>query len=276
MRSEGGKPKSSNVLDEWIMARLREVILTLGKHMDAYELDRASWPILDFIDDLSTWYLRRSRDRFKGDDAKDKESAIATTSFVLRELSKVIAPFMPFLAEDIYQKVKGKDGKESVHLDAWPTVKKPDEKIVEAMKHVRAIVTLGLEARAKEGIKVRQPLATLKVKELDLKKEFIALIQDEVNVKEVLEDTTISEAVLLDTVITQALAEEGDMRELVRSIQAFRKEKGLEPNQKISLTLTSDAKTQSIAKKFEAEIKSICGLSALSLAEGDFVLKINP
>ncbi len=277
-KSEMRNPKSSNVLDQWIVARLDEVILEVGKRMDAYELDRASWPILDFIEDLSTWYLRRSRDRFKGDDAKDKNSAIATTRFILCEFSKIIAPFMPFLAEDIYQKVKGSDGKESVHLETWPTGKKAPEKILEAMKDVRSIVTLGLEARAKALIKVRQPLAVLKIKnsksEILKNPELVKLIQDEINIKEVLFDEKIETEVWLDTAITPALQEEGDMRELVRMIQGFRKDQGLDANQKISLSITADTKTLEIVQKFKTLIQATCGLSEIEISEGDFLLAI--
>ncbi len=127
--------------------------------MEKYELDKATRPFADFIDDLSTWYLRRSRDRFKGDDENDKVAALSTTRLVLIELSKLLAPFMPFIAEEIYLKLNG--GIESVHLENWPDQGKIDIDLLENMKVVREIASLGLEARSKAKINVRQPLGKL-------------------------------------------------------------------------------------------------------------------
>ena len=108
--------KATHPLDAWIICRLSEVRMLVGTHLDAYEFDRASRPLADFIDDLSTWYIRRSRDRFKSKDASDRSQALVATRFVLNEFSKLMAPFMPFTAEDIYQKTKLAGAKESVHL----------------------------------------------------------------------------------------------------------------------------------------------------------------
>ncbi len=98
--------ESSNVLDKWILARLSELEKQITKSLDAYEIDKASRPIMDFVDDLSTWYIRRSRDRFKNEEDEDAKSAAATTKFVLKNLAKLMAPFTPFIAEDIYLKVR--------------------------------------------------------------------------------------------------------------------------------------------------------------------------
>ena len=113
---------STNILDQWILSRLNQLNSEVTQAMEKYELDKATRPFADFIDDLSTWYLRRSRDRFKGDDENDKVAALSTTRLVLIELSKLLAPFMPFIAEEIYMKLNG--GIESVHLENWPSSRK--------------------------------------------------------------------------------------------------------------------------------------------------------
>ncbi len=281
---DASKPheESKNILDQWVLARLNQLNEEITTAMEKYELDRAARPIADFIDDLSTWYLRRSRDRFKGDDAKDKEMALETTQFVLQEFSKLIAPFMPFIAEDIYQQVKNVEGEESVHLEDWPTASKKGGNIFTAlfskgndsgekngvlsdMAEVRRIVSLGLEARAKAGIKVRQPLGELKIKNKKLGKEYLELIKDEVNVKNVVavENLKESSEVDLDTVMTPELKEEGQMRELLRAIQDLRKESGLRVEDRVDLTVETSDEGLKLIEKFEKEISKTAGLSAI-------------
>lgn len=224
---------TENILDEWIGARLNETVMKVTDGLDAYELNAAIRPLYDFIEDLSVWYLRRSRDRFKSDDVNDKIHALATTRYILLELSKVMAPFMPFLAEDIYQIVKPTYMEQSVHLTMWPTYKKPNADLIVRMHEVRKLVTLGLEARTKAKINVRQPLLTLNVAENDVVKKLIpqddlvALIRDEVNVKEVKISESLTEGVSLDLTITKELKEEGIVREFMRAVQDLRKEIGL-------------------------------------------------
>ena len=128
------KPQTTNILDKWILARLNVLTGEITKAMDKYELNEAVRPIADFVEDLSNWYVRRSRERFK-EEGDDKQSASETLKYVLIEFSKLIAPFMPFVAEEIYQELKGSG--ESVHLDEWPKgekIKKEDEKLLEEMK----------------------------------------------------------------------------------------------------------------------------------------------
>jgi isoleucyl-tRNA synthetase len=260
--------KSDNVLDQWILARLDELKGEVLKWMERYELDKAVRPIAEFVDDLSTWYIRRSRERLKRE-GEDQVRAARTTKFVLVELSKIIAPFTPFMAERIYKLLKG--GKESVHLESWPEVskgffakifkRKPE--VVNDMKEVRKIVSFGLEARAKEGIKVRQPLAALKIKSqiLNLKnnEELLKLIKDEVNVKEIIFDEAIKSEVELDTSITEELKKEGQLRELVRGLQDLRKKAGLNPGQKIVLEIQTDSIGRGLVLKFEDEFKKSVG-----------------
>jgi isoleucyl-tRNA synthetase len=151
-----------SVLDQWIISRLHEVVSSVTQGLEAGEIDHAIRPFNDFVDDFSTWYLRRSRDRFKGDDIADKESALATTKYVLLSLAKLMAPFTPFFAEFIYQEVGGE--KESIHLESWPVAGKVDEQLLKDMTVVRDICSKGLEARTTAKINVRQPLSKLKVK----------------------------------------------------------------------------------------------------------------
>ncbi|MDQ3076791.1 MAG: class I tRNA ligase family protein, partial [bacterium] len=241
------KPISPHVLDQWITARLNQITQEVTASLEKYELDRAARPFVLFIDDLSTWYLRRSRDRFKGDDILDRDNALLTIRYILRETAKLIAPFMPFMAEDLYQKVKGKDGKESVHLESWPEPQEADQDIIVSMQKTRDIVSLGLEARAKVGIKVRQPLASLKVNIVGL---YIDLLKDEVNVKEIIEFAEEGK-VELDTTITPELKLEGQAREFIRSLQDLRKKAGLSPSDTISLTVDTSDEGKNIIDSFK-------------------------
>ncbi len=254
-----------NPLDQWILARLAELEQGMTASLDAYELDRAVKPIGLFVDDLSTWYLRRSRDRFKSDDVADRAHAIETTRTVLLEFSKLLAPVMPFLAEHIYSKMNGQ--KESVHLESWPKFKEPHQAILADMAEVRRVVSLALEARAKAGIKVRQPLQELKVKSGKLKMEYIGLIKDEVNVKEVTFDNVIVDEVYLDTTITPELKREGQFRELVRTVQELRKTKGFMSSDTVMLTISTNDLGRALVKDFEKEFKKTSLIREISFGE---------
>jgi isoleucyl-tRNA synthetase len=223
-----------NLLDAWIISRLQRLNQEIVYYMDKYEINKAARLFSDFIDDLSNWYIRRSR----------KREFSQQLYYILFSLSKLIAPFMPFIAEELYQllcsksKTKNQELKISVHLCDYP---KPDKKLInknleEKMKRVREIVALGLAERAKVGIKVRQPLALLKIKNEKLKiksKELLDLIAEELNVKKVVFDTSIKSAVELDTKVTPELREEGIIREIIRQVQEMRKKVGLKPKDKI-------------------------------------------
>ncbi|MDE2079113.1 MAG: class I tRNA ligase family protein [Patescibacteria group bacterium] len=246
--------KSLHVLDRWIRARLDALTVEMTDAFDAYDVVRATRPIRAFIEDFSTWYVRRSRDRVKGDDAADKRYALSTMRHVLHTLAHLAAPIMPFVAEEIYLDLKTADEPESVHLAVWPKTetnwfaklfgaKRADRTLTSDMEEVRRTVSLGLEARQKAGIKVRQPLKQLVVGSGQLagKDEFLALIADEVNVKEVVVDTTLpSGEVRLDTVLTDALKREGELRDLAREVQDLRKRAGLEPKDKAVLIVPKE------------------------------------
>ena len=269
---ENIQTSSTNVLDQWILARLKEVQHETTIALDAYELDRAVKPFNLFIDDLSTWYLRRSRDRFKSDDLKERQEALATLHTVFLEFSKVLAPVMPFLSDYIYLRVGGT--KESVHLEQWPVradenLSDGDEKILTEMAEARRIVSLALEARAKAGIKIRQPLARLTIKGTTLKgKEgYVELVLDEVNIKEVVFDEKILDEVVLDTAITAELKQEGQFRDLLRTVQELRKTTGLMPSDIVALKIQSDDNGRALVKIFEADLKKTALLRDISFAD---------
>lgn len=275
--------KSVNVLDKWILAKMQLLVEEVTRNMDNYNTVKAGRPIKDFIDELSTWYLRRSRERFKGSagavilslskdlSEADKKQALQTLRYILEELAKILAPFTPFIAEKIYQDIGGK--KESVHLADWPKTEKKliDKKLLEKMDLVRTIVEAGLAARASAGIKVRQPLesySTSLVKKLD--KELIELIKDELNVKEIKfgQDE-------LDTKITPKLKQEGLLRELVRQINALRKEMGLTIKDRIEIIYeTGDQELKEVIKKFSQELARSVLADKIGAGEGEKVVKI--
>lgn len=236
----------SHVLDKWILARLNELIELTTNSLDNYKLIEPSRAFRDFVDDLSTWYLRRSRDRIKEGDSE----AINTLYYVLKTFAKVIAPFAPFAAEDLYQKLRKDNDLESVHLESWPTAEKGTG--ISEMAETRRLASLALEQRQKANIKVRQPLQKLIVK-TELADEYLELIKDELNVKEVVVDTSLETDVELDTTLTPELEAEGKMRDLVREIQDMRKEKGLVPGEKMKYEIKPEEKE--LFEKFGEEIK---------------------
>ena len=222
----------SNPLDKWIISRLHQLNAEVTKHMDAYNIPDAMSPILPFIEDASNWFVRRSRRRFwKSEDDNDKNEAYRTLYYVLLKLSVIMAPFTPFLAEELYQKMGG--GNESVHLLDWPTNYTVDELVMNDMELVRDYVNQGLSLRAKAGIKVRQPLASFVVPQLGEHVDFTAILTEELNVKSV----EVGDTVTFDEVITPELKREGLMREVVRYIQTARKSAGLNVDDRIVLCL---------------------------------------
>jgi len=265
------QPETENILDQWILARLSQLIEEVSVSMDKYQLDKATRPIALFVDDLSTWYLRRSRDRFKGEDEEDKQMALNTLHFTLLEFSKTIAPFMPFAAEDLYQKLEGQ--KESVHLEAWP--KSTDYRqlttnnLLDEMEEVRNIVSLALERRSEAKMKVRQPLNELKIKNFQLRKEYEDLIKDELNVKNVSSEKGEGEIVVeLDLDISPELKKEGQYRELLRHVQQLRKKEGLTPEDIVVLIVESNEEGRDLVDQFRSEMEKTSLLKEIKFEEG--------
>lgn len=255
---------SKNILDQWIIARLGQLENEVRANLDSYELDRAARPIFDFVDDFSTWYVRRSRDRFKGSDNADKKLALGTTRHILIEVSKIIAPFVPFVAEEIWQAMKDKSMEESVHLTIWPEMSEPDNGVTEMMQRVRDLISEGLQLRSEAKIKVRQPLQSLTAPLVDIDESCYQLVLDELNVKQV-----INGELTLDTNIDDSLRLEGNMRELLRQIQSLRKSSGLEPHDVISLIVQTSPEGQMLMETFSDEIKSTAGIKEFNFTHND-------
>ena len=180
-------PESPNVLDRWIVSSMETLIADVTAAMDAYDLQKSVRPFVKFVEDLTNWYIRRSRRRFwKSTNDGDKLCAYRTLRYVLVQLSKVAAPFTPFIAEEIYRNLKGAGDPDSVHLCDFPTANAAarDLALERRMADVQTVVELGRRLRADNDLKVRQPLSALKVAGGDVA-GLDELIEDELNVKSV-------------------------------------------------------------------------------------------
>ena len=241
----------TNPLDIWIVSRLHQLITEVERGLNNYNLQDATKPILPFLDDASNWYVRRSRRRFwKSEDDGDKNDAYRTLHYVLVRLSYMLAPFTPFLAEELYHNLTGDN--ESIHLKDWMPAGEIDNSMLRDMNALRTAVNDGLSKRASEGIKVRQPLASVKLVNTisqdtpaEVAQFLIDIAKDELNVKSV-EIVTDSESesaqpsVVYDLTITPELKREGLMREIVRHVQSARKQAGLQIDDRIVLNISSD------------------------------------
>ena len=241
----------TNPLDIWIVSRLHQLITEVERGLNNYNLQDATKPILPFLDDASNWYVRRSRRRFwKSEDDSDKNDAYRTLHYVLVRLSYMLAPFAPFLAEELYHNLTGDN--ESIHLKDWLPAGEIDNSMLRDMNALRTAVNDGLSKRASEGIKVRQPLASVKLintisqdTPAEVAQFLIDIAKDELNVKSV-EIVTDSESesaqpsVVYDLTITPELKREGLMREIIRHVQSARKQAGLQIDDRIVLSISSD------------------------------------
>jgi len=271
--------KLENPLDIWLVSRVYELRNEITKGMEAYNIPSALANVLLFIDDLSNWFVRRSRRRFwKSEDDMDKNAAYSVLYFVLVYLAKILAPFTPFLAEELYQKMTGSEFDssvtESVHLLDWPEAGEINQEVLDKMARTREIITEGLALRmnkseTEEQIKVRQPLAEYVYSGESLDEYYEQIIADEVNVKNV----KVGHEFRLDKHLTTELLEEGFIRELIRFVQAARKKVGLEVDDRIKLSIDTE-----IDDKWQEILKTEVLATTLSFNDNyeyDEVIKIN-
>jgi isoleucyl-tRNA synthetase len=277
LETRNSKLETNNILDQWIVSRLLQLIKVVTESLENYDASRASQELLYFIGDLSTWYVRRSRTRL-GPTAKntqDKQACYQTLHFVLVNFSKILAPINPFIADEIYTNLTGE---ESVHLTDWPSSNPPPsqggarggsqiigEEVITNMYLVRQIVERGHAARKEVGINVRQPLSKLTIistlsPSSALSSQYAQLILDELNIKEIAwkKNKTGELSVKLDTTLTPKLKSEGQAREIIRQIQIARKDVGCQLTEYITVTLPDwpkefedEIKKQTLAKKLE-------------------------
>jgi isoleucyl-tRNA synthetase len=294
-RLEDPSKLCNNVLDQWIISRVHQLIHDVEKHMDVYDLPNALKPIIPFIEDASNWYVRRSRRRFwKSGDDSDKNDAYKTLHYVLVRLSQVMAPITPFLAEELYQKLTGG---ESVHLLDWPEVGHVNELNLQRMSAVRHVINIGLGLRAEKGVKVRQPLAgaVLKGHFKDFEDELLGIVKEELNIKTITVDSKKVEAdksfhqnlkesnfsqlyqIEINFTLTPELMREGMMREIVRHIQNARKKAGLNVDDRIVFNFVT--KDKDLQKAFEEHINTITnevlGKLETSAAEFDYAAEVS-
>lgn len=260
--------KLENPLDIWLVSRVYELRNEITKGMEEYNIPNALANVLLFIDDLSNWFVRRSRRRFwKSEDDMDKNAAYSSLYFVLVYLAKILAPFTPFLAEELYQKMTGSEFDssitESVHLLDWPEAGEINQEVLDKMARTREIITEGLALRmnkseSEEQIKVRQPLNEYTYSGEALGEYYEKIIADEVNVKRVV----LGDETKLDKTLTQELLEEGFIRELIRFVQAARKKAGLEVDDRIKLSIDTE-----INPKWQETLKN--EVLAVELSQND-------
>jgi isoleucyl-tRNA synthetase len=263
---KSGKLKATNALDRWILARQSELADMVAKKLDRYEVREAALEIESFIDDLSRWYIRRSRRRLqRPENKKDYEAASATLGFVLLSLMKIMAPFTPFFSEALYGALRGE--KESVHLDEWPHINKKaiDKKLITGMKAARDLAALGLAKRAEAGIKVRQPLASMTIG-VRLAKDLERILADEINVKKISFNTKLKEGIHLDTVITPELRAEGVVRDIARMAQELRQKAGLQPKDCIAVFLVLPEEAMAALRAGEKIFMADIGAKNISYA----------
>jgi len=266
------QPNSKHKLDQWVLSRLNRLIAQVTNDLEKFNITQAARQIQNFvIEDLSLWYIRRARNRFqRPKNKKELKTASETLGFVLLQLSKLTAPFIPFISDYIWHEVQkiNYNLAKSVHLEAWPKVdkKKINLKLEEKMEIIREIVKKALAERAKLKIKIRQPLASLTIPYSTLRNEteLLELLKEEINVKNIVFGRTFN----LDTKITKELKEEGVIREIIRHIQEMRKRLKLKPKDKIVVKYEGDKEIEEILEKYKSTLLKAGKIEKLEKFQG--------
>ncbi|MCC7522222.1 isoleucine--tRNA ligase [Candidatus Uhrbacteria bacterium] len=275
------KPKSAHVLDRWMFARLHALIREVSGYMDEYEIAKASRPLRYFVEDLSTWWLRRSRERIKSENAFERQDALKTLLEILLDLSRVMAPFTPFISERVYLDIGGP--KASVHLDKWPKAdpRLIDDRLLADMSWLREAASRAHEQRAASKIPVRQALAAALIRfksaeessRMQRQSDLLQILAEELNVETVrteysadIEDAWTIE---LDTNITPELKRKGLRRDFIRSVMAERKAKGFQPSDRIRVEASVDAETKAAVDEAMAEILKDLKAESVELSTGE-------
>ncbi|MCL5667178.1 MAG: isoleucine--tRNA ligase [Patescibacteria group bacterium] len=259
--SGNGIPQAESILDRWVINLLVQTQREVTAQMDAYNTVKAGRAIAELITQVSTWYVRRSRGRMKQGDEQAKKS-LQVLGFVIAETAKMLAPLMPFLADYIYKDVSGA---ESVHLANWSNLSAYalDETILSNMDLAKEVVELGLSLRKEKNLKVRQPLAELKIKltgqDGQLEGDLLGIISEELNVRQASQDREVPNSgnwaikensrakIALDTMLTDELKDEGLARELERAVQDLRKKSGLKVGELVDVYYnTQDDKLEDV------------------------------
>lgn len=253
-------PQPEDLMDQWVMSRVHTVIKEVTDQMNHYNVVKASRTLMEFVDELSTWYLRRSRDRLRDGNTL----ALDIFAYVLRTLAQLFAPFTPFFSEVMWHNMI--DENESIHLTSWPESHTTliNQELEYAMSKAREIAQEAHAKRSEHKIPVRQPLQSMKVTTLELKTQYVEeILKEEVNVKNIEWDlaTENSFIVELNTLVTPELKAEGDARNVIRTIQQMRKDAGLQPGQKVAIQLPD------WPESWEAEIKKKTSVTQLVKGE---------
>ena len=262
-------PFSPNLLDQWMLSRLHAVGRQVIQEMEAYRVDRVARLFVDLIDDFSNWYIRRSRPRLQNP-GPETETAAKMLRYFLLSISNLMAPLTPFISEKVYRSLRSQNQSISVHLQDYfePQEDLINPEIEAEMARVREIVRLSLQARAKAGLKVRQPLAELRVQGPALKNQDLnELISQEINVRRVSFEESLKEEsgwvqaeegslkLAVDTRLSKDLEEEGQIREVVRTIKNLRKKAGLKPSDPATVYYWGAEEPVQLLEKYRSEIE---------------------
>lgn len=279
------EPRSENIMDKWILAKTHELIKKVTDQMDAYDLPKSVEPLQAFVHELSNWYVRRSRDRFKNQ--KSRKEAVSVLKYALEKLALVMAPFTPYMAEHIWRNL---GHKQSVHLQDWPRVdeKMIDEKLLSDMETARKLIEFGLATRDENKLKVRQPLARLEYRGVELVPELESLLADELNVKEIVRVDDLNPdfagkgddrlQVALDLCLTDELKKEGLLREMIRNVNLLRKSAKLTIEDSADLIYQTESEELNDLLQDPAsakQLKKAALLKEIKQGEGGEPVKIN-